>query len=267
MTSCFQGSAQVVDVFAADPSLVKVQYAMEVIDQAGRRTGVVLPLPHFPKPNGDVRRQELTFPFDMPWMATSGNAFAASALRQIFPIPAPEDDYRLAADWYLVHLTALLGRVATLPYVGALRRFHDANLFEARNPDIDLVQIRQAIICATHTERHLRQLAQRLNLLHHNDPLLSVSDIARRLLSLRLDPSGHPVSTDTVGCLTWLGAKSALRHFDIRGPLRALYVLWFALAAIAPKGFVLPLGELFIFPERRSRLNRALGVLRKYESR
>ncbi len=67
-------------------------------------------------------------PFDIPWMATSGNAFPAAVLDRVLPMP--EREYRVNADWYLQHLTPLLGPVVALGQVGALRRVHGANAYE-----------------------------------------------------------------------------------------------------------------------------------------
>ena len=85
---------------------------MEVVDAAGRPTGAVKPHPHLPMPSGDMRAAELAYPFDIPWAATSANAFRTGLLRRILPIP--EAEYPVSgADWYLVHLTALLGPVVS----------------------------------------------------------------------------------------------------------------------------------------------------------
>lgn len=97
----------VVKAFQMQQNVTKVMYRMEVIDAKGRLTGEIRPNPHLPLRSGDLSRQTLSFPFDMTWMATSGNAFAAQALRKILPIP--EHDYPIMADFYLSHLAPLLG--------------------------------------------------------------------------------------------------------------------------------------------------------------
>ncbi len=106
-----------------------MQSRMEVIDAAGRPTGEIKPAPHLPMPSGDVRQAELSYPFDLPWLATSANSFRSEALHRIFPIPTAE--YPVSgADWYLVHLTALLGKVVSLEEVSAFYRVHGANNYE-----------------------------------------------------------------------------------------------------------------------------------------
>jgi glycosyltransferase involved in cell wall biosynthesis len=102
----------VVEVFLTRQEIIRVQYQMAVIDEFGKHTGAVKPERHIPVPSGDVHKQALSFPFDMPWLPTSGNVFSAKVLRQIMPIP--EDRYGSAgADWYLVHLTSHLDRFST----------------------------------------------------------------------------------------------------------------------------------------------------------
>ncbi len=253
---------RVADAFTANRRLTKAQYKMERVDEAGRRTGIVEPLPHLPLPQGDVRLEELTFPFDLTWMAMSANAFSADALRRIFPIPAPEQDYRLAADWYLRHLTALLGPVASLDHVGLLRRVHEANLYEPSAARLDLEQIRKSIVCASHTERHLRKLARELGLRQGNEPILSVSDIANRLISIRFDLVHHPIPEDTVLGLVGAGVRAASKRADVHVSVRVVFGFWFFLAAAAPRSILKPLAEVFLFPERRDTINRLVGRLR-----
>src|SRR5262249_1988198 len=105
-----EAAARAAAAFAADGNLAKVQCRMDTINAAGEASGTIKPPAHLPLPSGDMRRAELCFPFDLTWLAMSANAFRTERLRQILPIP--EGDYRICADWYLVHLTALLGLVA-----------------------------------------------------------------------------------------------------------------------------------------------------------
>ena len=71
-------AGRVSEVFAARPGIAKVQYRMSVVDAQGRETGVLRPPPHIPLQSGDLRRQEVGFPFDLPWAAMSANAFSAA---------------------------------------------------------------------------------------------------------------------------------------------------------------------------------------------
>ncbi len=255
---------RVAAAFERDTSVVRVQYRMEVIDEAGRRTGILTPPPHVRLPSGDLRRQALAFPFDVPWMATSGNAFAASALRRIFPVPEPE--FRVLADWYVVHLTSLLGTVASLDQVGAYRRMHGQNVHELNRPALDLVYLHRLIMCAAHTRHEIRRLADELDLVDETTTIGAVSDVANRLISLRLAPDSHPIPGDRRAGLLAEGIRVSLRRFDVSPLMRLLFILWLVAEAAAPRSPARYLAEMFMFPERRTRLNPLLVGLRRDRS-
>jgi glycosyltransferase involved in cell wall biosynthesis len=254
--------ARVAEVFEGHPGTSKVQYRMEVVDADGRPTGVLKPFPHLPWRSGDLRREVLTFPDDMTWTPTSGNAFAANVLRQIFPIP--EEAYRpIGADWYVIHVAPLFGPVRSLQEVGAYYRLHPRNNYEVARGNVDLDQIRRTIELSNVTHGFIVQHAERLRLAHRprvSSDLLSVSWIANRMISLKLDPGHHPVRRDTSGRLLTLGAIAASRRFDVSVLMRSVFVLWFVLMAIAPRFAARRLARLFLFPEARGPLNRALGL-------
>lgn len=242
--------------FAADPRLVKVQSRMAILDADGRPTGIVKPAPHLPLPQGDMRAAELAHPFDLTWMATSGNAFRAAALREIFPIP-PEP-YRICADWYLVHLSALLGDVASLEQVNAFHRVHGENNYEPQAARLDLDQLRATIGYARATSAALLELAARLGL-PHPDRILSLADLANRMISLRLEPGRHPVPGDRRAGLLRDAVAAARRRGNAALPMKALFLAWFAAIAAAPRPLARRLAVAFLFPERRRGLNSILG--------
>jgi glycosyltransferase involved in cell wall biosynthesis len=257
------GTAEhVVRAFSEHPGTAKVQYRMEIIDAAGIRTGVTKPASHLPVSTGDLRSQILAFPFDLTWMATSGNAFAAQVLRQIFPIP--EGDYRILADFYLAHLAPLCGRVVALDQVGAYYRVHGRNSFALSGPTIDLDHVRQMIAYSEITQKHIRRFARQLGLENSaaaSTEMLSVSSVAERLISIKLDPERHPVAGDSVGGLFRLGVRAARGRFDASLALKLTFALWFAAMAVAPRPQTRWLAEQFYFPEARGELNRLFGMM------
>ena len=90
----------------------------------------------------------------MAWVGTSGNVYRSELLRRIMPIPA--EDYGLwGADWYLVHLTTLLGPVVAIDEIGGLYRLHGRNAFEPAAPVLDLDRIRREIRYQQTTARSL----------------------------------------------------------------------------------------------------------------
>lgn len=254
-----EAAARVAAAFAADEGLSKVQFRMETIDAEGRPTGEVKPAPHLPLPHGDLRAAELAYPYDLVWMATSGNAFRADAVRRILPIP--ERAYpRTGADWYLVHLTALLGRVDSLDFVGAGYRVHGANSYEAAAGELDLAQLRQAIGFAATTSRELLRLAEELGL-ERPERILSLADLAHRMISLKLEPSRHPLPGDRASGLLRDAVRALRRRSGISPAMGAGFLAWFAAMAVAPRRLARRLGELFMLPERRRSLNGLLGRL------
>ncbi len=254
-------AARVAAEFAANERLSKVQMRMETIDAEGRATGKLKPDPHLPLPGGDLRAAELAQPYDLVWMATSANAFRAAAVRRILPVP--ERSYPVTgADWYLVHLTALLGEVASLEEIGAGYRVHGANSYELQRERLDLSHLRQAIEFAAATSEQLLRLAGELDLPHPSH-ILSIADLANRMISLRLEPSRHPLAGDTRRGLAADAVRAAGRRQGASLALKAAFVAWFAAMAIAPRDLARRLAELFIFPARRAALNRLLGRLQR----
>jgi glycosyltransferase involved in cell wall biosynthesis len=252
---------RVAAAFAAGPQLSKVQFPMEIVDAEGNPTGAVKPAGHLRAPVGDQRRAELASPFDLPWLPGGGTGFRTAAVRRILPIPAP--DYpRSGADWYLVHLTALLGEAALLEEVCASYRVHGGNAYELAGEEIDLDHVREAIVFAGATTRSLESLADQLGL-ERPARILSYADLANRLVSLRLQPGRHPVATDRRLSLLRDALRATRRRADVSVPMKILLVAWFALAALAPRRLARRLAELFLFPEKRPGANRVLGRLQR----
>jgi glycosyltransferase involved in cell wall biosynthesis len=256
-----QAAERVAAAFAADPELSKVQFPMAIVDAEGRPTGAVKPGGHLRAPTGDQRRAELTFPFDLPWLPGGGTGFRTEAVRRILPIPAA--DYpRSGADWYLVHLAALLGEAALLEEVCAEYRVHGGNAYELEGDEIDLDHVREAVVFAGVTTRSLEVLADELGL-EHPRPILSCADLANRLVSVKFDRERHPIAFDRPLGLLRDAIRASRRRFDVSWPMKAVLVTWFALEALAPRRLAKPLAELFLFPGRRTGINRLLGRLQR----
>jgi glycosyltransferase involved in cell wall biosynthesis len=256
-----QAAERVAAAFAADPGLSKVQFPMAIVDAAGEPTGEVKPGGHLRAPVGDQRRAELASPFDLPWLPGGGTGFRTEAVRRILPVPAA--DYpRSGADWYLVHLTALLGQAALLEEVCASYRVHGGNAYELERSEIDLDHVREAIVFAGATTRSLEGLADELGL-ERPARILSYADLANRLVSLKLEPARHPVSSDRLPGLFADALRATRRRADVSVAMKMVLVTWFGLEAIAPRRLGRPLAELFLFPAKRNRVNRVLGRLQR----
>jgi len=253
---------RVVHAFMAHSDVAKVQYRMEIIGADNNRTGVIKPPPHLPMRSGDLRRHVLSFPEDNTWMATSGNAFNAHVLRQIFPMP--EDEFRILADEYVRNVAVLFGTVVSLDYVGALYRMHGSNSFEGYA--WDLQRIRQSISHMVNTHAYIQRYATSLHLeefMFQDGEAGSVSFLAHRLVSLRLDPDNHPIASDRIVPLYRLSLVAVSRRFDVRRLMKMFYIVWFTGFAFGPRFLVKWLAIKFFFPETRGSLNRVLGMLHR----
>ena len=191
-----EAASRAAAALSALPTASKAQTRMDVVDASGRPNGELKPPPRLPMPSGDLRAAELAHPFDLAWLPTSANAFRRETLAAIMPIP--EAEYPINADWYLVHLTTLLGETVAIPEVGASYRVHGANNYEPQSAEIDLDHVRTTVVYAERTARALIALAARRGEPHPTE-ILSVSDLGQRLISLRLEPAKHPRRRATPG--------------------------------------------------------------------
>jgi glycosyltransferase involved in cell wall biosynthesis len=251
---------RVMGAFQADPRVVWAMFRLEVVDRSGDPTGVLRPLAHIPRRDGDLRRSVVEFPFDIVRTATSGNAFSARVIRRILPIP--EAVYFSGADWYLSPLAGMFGRCVFLDAIGGSYRVHGANdnWFEGRPMTLDYAGIRKEIrwmeVSAAAIERFAAE--ERIG---HGQRVLSTAFVAARMVSLRLCPAGHPMVDDTALSLAVLGVRAALRRFDVRWPFKGLFMAWFLLMMVAPEPLALALAQLWYFPGRRGKFNSALSAL------
>jgi glycosyltransferase involved in cell wall biosynthesis len=242
------------------PDVAKLQYRMEVIDASGSPTGELKPPPHLPMPEGDLRRAELMYPFDLTWLPTSGNAFPSWVLDRLLPIP--EEDYSLVADSYLQHLAPLLGPVISTSWVGAQYRVHGSNKYETAGRELDLAHVRQTVQYSAATRRHLLRVADELGLAAPAE-IFSVADLAHRMASCKLEPDHHPLEEDSVRALARGGWRATARRDNASIPLRAAFAAWFTAMAVAPAPLARRLAALFLVPERRPGINRILARARR----
>jgi hypothetical protein len=236
---------RVVATMRGDPSLARVQFALEVIDDRGHRSGGQVPAaPRLPF-SGDATARLLSCPDDIVWQPTSGNAFRRSALAEVLPMPVAP--FRLCADYYLSNLVPLHGRVGLLPQPGGGYRVHGANGHYATAEDPE--RLRANIVRTIETHRCLITEARRLGLRGLPlDPtaVRSVSSIANRLLSYRVDKKSHPLPDDNRLHLLGLGVASAVRRGDVPAHRRAAFAAWFLAMAVSPRRLLPAVARPFI---------------------
>lgn len=251
-------AAQLAQALNDEPGLAKIEYRMRVIDRDGTVREELKPPAHLPLRSGNIVRYVTSIPYDVTWMATSGNAFARRVLDGIFPIPA-QSYGRVGADWYLSHLTPLFGPVRFIEDVGAYYRVHGENNYEGTVLRLD--SIRNTIRYMHVTNGYIRTYASTLGLPHRIEDTrgpISVSFVANRIVSKRLEPDRHPLP-DTVPGLVLLGVRAAGRRFDVPPLVRLVYAAWFIAVGLSPRPVARWLAELFFFPERRRAVSGLLG--------
>jgi len=228
---------QVARLFAADMNIAKVHYRLAVIDAAGRLTGDIMPPSHRPLPRGDLRWRALASPDDIPWLPTSGNAFARRSLVAIFPVP--EGVYRICADYYLSNLTTLFGTIEALDLPGGHYRVHGKNSHYTSTLNLD--QTRQIILLTRATHGYLARLARALGYAPASfdaDQFASVTYVAHRLVSLRLAPEEHPIAGERYGELVALGMRAAFGRSDLPLLIRCAFAVWLVAVALAPRPII-----------------------------
>src|SRR5438046_8831566 len=80
--------------------------------------------------------------------------------------------------------------------------------------------------------------------------ILSVSYVANRVISKKLDPKRHPIKGDTVPRLLVDGLSAASGRFDVAVAKRLGFASWFLAAILSPEPIVQLLAEQFFFPQK-----------------
>jgi hypothetical protein len=222
------------------------------VDADGARTGEQIPATYASMPSGDVRRQLANFNNYAWWPPTSGNAFSATVLRRIMPIP--EAPFRRTADYYLLRAATLCGPIRSLNEIGACYRLHGGNDYV--RAALDLAQVRLQIAMINDTHDLLRQFAGTIQFdgyPAHASDTWDLPFFALRMTSLRLNPVEHPLREDRLVPLARRGAAVALRQTQRSVAYRWLAVAWFGAVLLSPLPIARSLAEWFFYPHKRPR--------------
>ena len=104
--------------------VAKVHWRMWVIDEAGERTGALVP--NHELSDGDLRDAVLRDgPDAYAWPPTSGNAWSRRFLQRVLPLP--EGEYRVCPDLYLSALVPVFGEIRALDEPQSCWRLHGGN--------------------------------------------------------------------------------------------------------------------------------------------
>jgi glycosyltransferase involved in cell wall biosynthesis len=236
--------------------LSKVQFRLSLIDAEGRRSAVDPPA-DVPMPTGDVVG-ELTGTGRYVTPVTTGNAFSRAVLERILPIP--EQDFRNTNDGYLNLVAPFHGPIVSIDRELGSYRLHGTNLW-AYSGRVDLAGIRQRIRYDLVRQRYLERTASEQGLEVSTDiPLRSPEHVLQRLVSLRTDAAGHPVTGDGVLSLTRAGLRAvAVSGDDADAVQRAVTALALVLVAVLPRRALLSVAEFVLLSRRRGPVVRGVA--------
>ena len=236
----------------------KVQFRLSLIDTEGRSVGVDPPW-HLAMPTGDVV-PEILARGSYVTPVTTGNAFSRGVLDQLLPIP--ERDFRNTNDGYLNPLCPFYGPVISVDQVLGSYRLHGSNIW-AYSSGIDLPRLRNRLVHAVTLQRYLADTARARDLSLEADVMHDPVHVLHRLISLRLDPAGHPVPGDRVGRLLRAGIRAVVRSAGMDPVQRGIVAVALPFAVALPTSRLQRLTEV-VFPSRprAAWLRRGARVIR-----
>lgn len=141
-----------------EPGVVKVHWPLWEIDTAGNRTGEKHPQRALGE--GDLRERTMVEgPLAGNSPPTSGNAWSRNFLKRV--LPAPETEFRICTDGYLVTLAWVYGEVRAIQEPLGLYRVHGENRFAARTPEQRMARHLEKFVhhCSA-LESHLRAMGE-----------------------------------------------------------------------------------------------------------
>jgi len=208
----------------------KVQYHLKIVDALGH------PLGFYPPPGTSLDSGEI-WPVLLEkgyylTSSTSGNAFRRAVLDQIFPIP--EDEFRISADGYLVNLVPFYGQVISIQEALGAYRLHGSNAWgEAATITSD--RFSKYVRHGLQTEAVLARKATELGYRVPNGlSLRNYLHMMHRVVSLRLNPQKHPISSDHPLSLIYWGLRAIWRYSELDYKRRLLFSIWFVWVGVVP---------------------------------
>jgi glycosyltransferase involved in cell wall biosynthesis len=233
--------------------LSKIQYRLAVVDRDGKTIGA---FPHRDTalPEGDVV-PELLRVGAYPTPTTSGNAYSRSVLEQIMPIP---ESFAFGPDGYLNACAPFYGPVHSVDDVLGIYRQHGANDYHGRALDLRLV--RRRLSHEFDRERALRATATARGYVVPDDLLLRLPEhVLYLLLSIRLDPGGHPVRTDRRSALLAAGVQTVVNSAQLGPAKKCIWVGVLTVVAYAPRRVALRAADWLVAPRPRPPWARSLA--------
>jgi hypothetical protein len=236
------------------PDTAKAQFYLDAVDAAGRKLGTRLP--NIPMAQGDVRRLVELYGY-YPSPPTSGNAYARAVLERFLPMD--EAMWRRGPDGLLNSLSALVGPIVSIARPLGCYRIHGRNMYAGA---IDLALLRANMQNELDRERAIRAEFARMG--RAAPRLLSLNIPAHcktRLISLRLDPTHHPIAADRLWRLALQGVVSAWVFPHLPAGKRLIASCVFPALAVMPRPLLRRVLEPLFRGEKR-RLFPVRGLAR-----
>ena len=239
-----QAVKQIITVWK--PNFAKVHYQLKVVDTKGESLGYTLPQGTSPLSTGEVWQTLLNLGVYVG-TPTSGNALSRRVMEQIFPIP---DEYRTTADDYLCYSMPFYGEVGAVQEPLGAYRIHDSNQWALTTVTSD--RFRRFV---QHDLQNFALLEQRAKELGYKLPKdleqRSIGRLWSRIISWRLEPQKHPVSSDSSWSLIYQGIRCLWKYSHFNWQKRSLYSLWFIWVGLMPLSLVKPAIAWFYAPHLR----------------
>lgn len=247
-------------VAAWNPSVAKVHYYLEVVDNLGNPKGIYPP-PERPLDSGNVwpillNRGRYGTP------VTSGNAFSRTVLDKIFPIP--EVKFRLAADGYLVTLVPFYGPIISVEKALGAYRMHGSNLW-AQSQGVEIEKFSKFIQHDLDRYELLTCKATELrDMTPQNFSYRDSFHLRMRIASLRLNYQNHPIPADSLFALMYKGILATWQYSDYKWQKRLLLSMWFIGIGLLPLSIARYAVNWQFSPQCRSKiLTHTLKLLKR----
>ena len=218
-------------VAAWEPGVAKVQYRLELVDAQGNFLDLY-PAPEISFDSGEVL-PILLEKGCYESAVTSGNAFCRAALDKILPIP--EAEFRLCADGYLVTLVPFYGKIVSIEQALGAYRKHGSNLWSSSDNGLKVNKFRRSLDHDFLKYKFLKSKATELGCLVPDD--LGLRDrrhLTERIVSLRLDPHNHPISSDSRLLLSYKGYSAICKYSNFNWKRKLLLSNWFLWVGLMP---------------------------------
>ena len=217
-------------------NVAKIHYRLLTVDADGVEHGLH-PRQGVPLPEGEVWRDYIrTGTYATP--ATTGNAFARSALEQVLPMP--EEGYVYSADAYLLVRIPFHGLILAVDEALGVYRQHRKNYSVSSGLSADLAANRRRMQREACNDAAFKTELQRVA--PGTDPevrYLPYQRLKLRTLSWKLDRDEHPLPADHWPLLARLAVRAVWRGDKMSLAERLLQSAWFLGVLGLPRAAVL----------------------------